>query len=136
MNRRTLIGGVAAASGAGVAAADPASPEAVVDRQLVAYNEGDIDAFVAAYAADAEIYRPLQGNALVMRGHEEIRAGYGPRFATPPGVRAEIRKRIALGDLVTDHEHLPLKDQAAVATYEVRGGLIRRVWLFGPYPAA
>jgi hypothetical protein len=133
MDRRTLLtaalGGVAASAGA-----PGEGPAVIVDRQLAAYNANDIDAFVATYAPDAEIFRPQQQAEPVMRGREAIRASYGPRFATPPGVRAEIRNRIVVGPLVTDQEHLPLKGQQAVAVYEVDGALIRRVWLFGPYP--
>lgn len=34
------------------------SAEAVVQRQLEAYNARDLEAFVAQYADDVELYRP------------------------------------------------------------------------------
>ncbi|MBF0650811.1 nuclear transport factor 2 family protein [Dysgonomonas sp. GY75] len=47
------------------------SPEAVVERQLAAYNARDIDAFIATYSQDIEIYNSK--GALIMQGHAGLR---------------------------------------------------------------
>ncbi|MNL71937.1 hypothetical protein D3C87_1971700 [compost metagenome] len=49
-----------------------ASPEAVVQRQLAAYNAKDLDAWLATYAEDAKQFE-LAGK-LLAAGHAELRA--------------------------------------------------------------
>lgn len=113
----------------------PASmqPEAVVQRQLEAYNARDVEAFLATYDPQAELFGfPSQPQA---RGHAALRAMYAALFARSPQLKATVDKRIVQGSFVIDRERvtgmpgLP-EGQAmeAVAIYEVVGGRIRRVW--------
>jgi len=112
-------------------AADPANqPEAVVQRQLEAYNAGDVDAFLATYDPDIELFNfPGERHT---QGLDAMRATYGKLFEANPGLHAEIRKRIVRGRYVIDHEAISGTAQGltfeAIAIYEVRGGQIRRVW--------
>jgi hypothetical protein len=109
----------------------PPSPETVVQRQVEAYNARDIEAFLSFYADDVVIRR-LPSGEIAWDGKEAMRARYATRFSENPDLFCTITKRIVHGDWVVDHELVTGdKDRPrvrAVATYEVRDGLIRNVW--------
>ena len=111
------------------------SAEAVVQRQLDAYNRRDLDGWLGTYAEDAQQFEfPA---TLLANGHAQIRARSAPRF-TEPNLHARLIKRSVMGNMVIDHEdvtrtfpegpgHIEL-----VCIYEVRDGLIRNAsFVFG-----
>lgn len=123
------------ATGANAAAPNP-DPEAIVQAQLDAYNAKDIDAFLATYAEDAQIFE--HPASLLASGSAQLRERYAARFKEP-NLHAVIVTRMVMGDIVIDHERVTrsfpegpgLLD--AVAIYEVRDGKIAKVWLIpGP----
>ena len=80
-----------------------ASPAAVVQRQLDAYNARDLDAWLATYHPDAEQFE-LHG-PLLARGREAIASRMRERFAEP-NLHAALLSRTVLGSLVVDHERV------------------------------
>jgi hypothetical protein len=100
-----------------------------VDRQVEAYNAGDVDAFAACYAEDLEIV-DAAGIELT-RGRAQLVEQYGQWFASNPELHAEIVSRIEIGAFVIDAERVsgtPEGDMQAVAIYRVdEAGLIDRV---------
>jgi hypothetical protein len=72
----------------------------------------------------------------VARGRDEIERVWGALFSRR-SVDFELLNRIALGDFITDHERVINRETGAIieaiATYEVRDGLIQRVWFFEPH---
>jgi hypothetical protein len=111
------------------------TPEEIVRQQLGAYNARDMEAFLATYADDVELYG-FPATALT-KGKEEMRKRYTPRFADPI-LHAIIVKRIVMGNVVVDHERvrvtLPEGPGVLEATviYEVRDGKIAKsTLLFG-----
>lgn len=116
---------------AGIRATASPTPEAVVQAQLQAYNARNIDAFLATYADDAQLFD--LPNVLLMRGTAQMRDRYAKLF-TDPLLHAEIVNRIVLGNTIIDHERvrLTLPDGPgmveAIAIYEVRDGKITAVW--------
>ena len=80
---------------------DAISAEAVVQRQLDAYNARDLDALVATYAPDARQY--VHPATLVASGHDEIRARLAPRLQEP-NLHAHLIQRAVMGNIVIDHE--------------------------------
>ena len=107
------------------------TPEAVVQAQLEAYNARDIDAFLATYAEDAQLFD--LPDKLVMRGTAQLRERYSKLFADER-LHAEIVNRITVGNTVVDHERVRLTlpegpgTVEAIAIYEVRDGKITTVW--------
>ena len=105
-----------------------------VQRQLDAFNRRDLADFLAAYAPEVVI-EDGAGNVL-MRGHDGMRAMYGPLFARSPDLHAAVVKRIAVGDHVIDEERTtgvnfpgyPAELHAAVI-YRLAGGKIGHVRL-------
>jgi len=106
-------------------------PEAVVQRQLEAYNACDLDALVAAYADDAELYE--HPHTLLARGSAQIRARLAPRLREP-NLRAHLVQRMVMGDMVVDQELITRTFPEGtgrlemIAIYEVREGRIARAW--------
>lgn len=125
-----LVGAVLAMTpGPALSAADaPATPEAIVDAQLEAYNRRDVEAFLAFYSDDAVLLR--HPDKVTQTGKAEMRTRYQRNFSNP-NVRAEIIKRVTFGRFVIDHERVtapPAKGELeAVAVYEVEEGKIVRV---------
>jgi hypothetical protein len=105
------------------------SPEAVVQRQLEAYNAHDIDAFMATYSPTIQLLEFPSGKVW-MEGQEAMRARYADLFLNrKPHV--DVAPRIVSGNFVIDNEkvNVPGNDEFfAVAIYEVVDGLIQRVW--------
>ena len=115
--------------------ASPAlSPEAaLVQRQLDAYNAHDLEAFIATYSPEIEIFDIANAAAPQMTGLEGMRAVYGEMFSTMPNLRCDLGNRIADGAFVIDHEICAMGEpgdppERAIAIYQVEEKLIRRVW--------
>ena len=110
------------------AQATASSPESVVDAQLAAYNNRDLEAFLSFYAEDAVLAK--HPDQVTQTGKAEIRTRYQRNFSNP-NVRAEVIKRVTFGRFVVDHERVtapPAKGELeAVAVYEVKDGKITRV---------
>ena len=104
------------------------SAEAVVERQLAAYNAKDLSAWLATYAEDARQYE-LAGK-LLASGHAELRARTEIRFAEPD-LHAHLLQRSVMGNVVIDHEVVTRNFPDGVGTvemvcvYVVRDGLIQ-----------
>jgi putative hydrolase of HD superfamily len=103
--------------------------EAVVQRQLDAYNARDVEAWLDTYAEDGEQYQ-LHG-PLLARGREALRNRIVQRFAEP-NLHAVLLRRLVMGDLVVDHERITRTFPEGPGTvemlcvYELAEGHIRR----------
>ena len=108
------------------------SPEAVVQAQVEAYNARNIEAFLATYADDAELFE--FPDKLIAKGSAQLRDRYVERFKEE-GLHAEIMKRIVLGNTVVDHErvHRMFPEGSgvleAIAIYQIENGKIAKAWL-------
>ena len=112
------------------------APEAVVQRQLDAFNARDLAALLAVYADDAELYEhPSKPIAL---GSAALRERFALRFQEP-NLHATLLNRIASGNTVIDHESVMRTFPEGpgqielVMIYEVKDGRIARAWsIAGP----
>jgi uncharacterized protein (TIGR02246 family) len=108
------------------------TPEAIVQRQVDAYNAHDLDSFVSFYSSDAAYVRHAD-NSVIFQGREAIREAYGALFQNQPAVHVAIANRIVLGRFVIDLEHITGRSDIAemwiAAIYEVSDDLIRKVWV-------
>ncbi len=104
--------------------------EAIVARQVDAYNAHDLEAFVATFHPTIEFIG--WPDHLRLQGHQALRERYGALWAAGPALEARILARIAVGRFVIDREqlvHHPDGDRAPlVVVYETVDGLIRRFW--------
>lgn len=115
--------------------ASVSGPEAVVQRQLDAYNARDIDALMATYADDAELMEhPAK---LLARGAKEVRERQAARLREP-NLHAALVNRMGMGNIVIDQEKVTRTFPEGtgrielIAMYEVRAGKIAKAWfIFG-----
>ena len=107
------------------------TPETIVQRQLEAYNDRNLNAFVACFSEDV-VVRELQDGEIIAEGRTAFRETYAPLFERCPDLHAKIVHRICKGDTVIDHENVTGMGNdemvEAVAIYQVRDSLIHRVW--------
>src|SRR3954466_128638 len=111
-------------------------PEAVVQCQLDAYNARDIEALIAAYSEDAELFE--HPSKLVGSGTAQLLERFTARFKEP-NLHARLQKRIVMGNYVIDHEVVTRTFPEGPGTlecvmiYEVRNGRIAKAWsMAGP----
>jgi len=107
-------------------------PREVVQAQVEAYNDHDLDGFLSCYADDAAIY-DLAGEQPAIRGQSDIRKTYAFLDHMPEGAGVEIIDRIISDSIVVDMERFVGAPEGvvmpdAVAVYEVRNGKIQNVW--------
>jgi hypothetical protein len=108
---------------------DP-TPEALVQRQVEAYNAHNLDAFVACYGAAIE-FRTLDGKVNPEKGLAPLRKGYEDLFGRFPKLRVTVLKRILQGSFVIDQERaegMGPQPVTVTAIYEISEGKIVRVW--------
>ena len=102
---------------------------AIVQKQLDAYNDQDLDAYVTFFAEDC-VVSGLNGTPSET-SREAIKARYAKAFAQFPQNRAILKNRIAVGNTVVDHERVIRapggEEFEIIAIYTFRDGLIARV---------
>jgi hypothetical protein len=110
---------------------DTTHAEAIVARQLDAYNARDIDAFMAAWHDDAEYFE--HPDRLLARGAADIRARHESRFKEPD-LHGKLIARISVANLVIDREVVTRNFPEGhgtvdvIAIYEIEGDRIARAW--------
>jgi len=100
----------------------------LADQQLLAYNAHNLEAFLAPYAEDVEVY-DLTTQKLQMKGKKAMREGYA--FLNSKGkLHCKLLNRIVQDNIVVDHEEITTDRGTfyGVAIYEVKDGKIARVW--------
>jgi hypothetical protein len=106
--------------------------EAVVQRQLEAYNARDLGRFLAEFADDIRLYR-LPATEPAISGKQAFGEFYARERFNRPALHAELLNRMVLGDKVIDHERISGgRDEpfeVAVA-YHVVDGRIAVMWAF------
>ena len=108
---------------------DPYAAITPVQRQLDAYNAGDLEGFLSAYADTVRIY--TYPDELLSQGKEAMRTNYGRMFDNLPDLHCRLVSRMTMGRQVVDHESvLVAPDQPpreVIAIYTVSDGLITEV---------
>ena len=100
----------------------------LVQQQLNAYNAHDLEAFLAPYADDVDIYS-LPGE-IISAGKEEMRNNY--MFLTnTPNIYCKLLNRITDSNMVVDHEEIwgfPGGPVHGIAIYVIEDGKISKVF--------
>ena len=103
--------------------------QAIVQRQMEAYNRRDADAFCSYFAPDA-VTRLYENDELLAAGIDDLRALYTRRFAENPNLQMTVQARMVLDNVVVDRELIRGFDGGitieAIAIHEVRNGKIVR----------
>jgi hypothetical protein len=97
-----------------------------VDAHVQAYNDRDLDRFIACYAPDCVI-EDARGT-VVARGHADLRARFGKVFDKSPDLHCEIVHRARIGEYVVDEERITGRfdggEQHGIVVSHVSGGVI------------
>ena len=118
------------------------TPVAVVREYVAAFNARELDAMVALVANDL-LWTSIADDSLaeVGRGAEAFQRLLAGYFRAVPSARSELLEVGATGPWVTTHERTRwdasasgVAGQSSVVVYEVRRGLIRRVWFYPALP--
>lgn len=100
-----------------------------VQRQLEAYNAGDIDAFMLNYSKNVKVWS-FPDLQLLFEGSDTMRARYAPMFADFPDLHAEVTQRTQQGSVVIDTEYVTGRGEpfTAIAMYRVKNEVIEEIW--------
>jgi uncharacterized protein (TIGR02246 family) len=105
--------------------------EALIQRQVEAYNAHDLDGFVACFADDA-VLTDLASGRVFASGRAQIREAYTATFERLPRAEVTIAARIGTGAIVVDVEHIQADGSHVVAVYRTAGDAITHLWLVPP----
>jgi len=107
-----------------------ATPRAVVQEQLDAYNTGDIDRFMAVFSSDIQLFQ-IGEPTPVAEGEKVVREIYANLFEKSPHLKSEVINRTIIGTKVIDYERITGRNGNEtplylVMIYEVENGKIVR----------
>ncbi|MEO6407036.1 MAG: amidohydrolase family protein [Ferruginibacter sp.] len=104
------------------------TPEMLAQQQLNAYNAHNLEAFLAPYADDVEVFE--FPSKLIMKGKAKMREEY-EFISTVPGLYCQLLNRIVEGNTVIDQEAVygfGKKPIHVIAMYIIEAGKIRKVY--------
>ena len=104
------------------------TPENIVQRQVNAYNLGNVEAFLETYSDDVEIY--AFPNTLEEKG-KEFKKGWKDLFKKYPKLHCEVLNRTTSLNTVIDHERIKYADgdyTEVIAIYKIENGKIAKVY--------
>jgi hypothetical protein len=139
-----LVLGATGASAQTVASVAPrdTNPIAVVRAYVAAFNAKNLDAMMARVSPEL-VWLNVTGDSTTIggRGVDAFRRLLDGYFREVPSSKSELMDVRATGPWVTTHERTRwnaptggVGGQASVVVYEVRGGLVRRVWFYPAEP--
>ena len=105
--------------------------EQIVQANLDAYNEGDIDTFISYFSKDIAMHNFNDGK-ITAQGLDAVRAIYEPYFKASPELYSTILKRTVFGNTIIDHESITGRYGSneileLVLIYEVHSNKINKV---------
>ena len=109
----------------------------IVQTQLVAYNNKDIELFLSQYKDSVKVFR--YPRILLYKGKETMRKNYEALFRDATDLHCTILNRTVLGNTIIDHERVSQFKASepfeAIAIYRIWDGLIEEVtFLFKNQP--
>lgn len=106
------------------------SVEQIVQQSVEAYNNRDIEPFMALFSSDVTFHN-FPDPAVTMQGLDTVRKFYTHLFHQSPKLHSTILRRIVFGNKVIDHERIVGRFGSPdalelVLIYEVENGKISR----------
>jgi len=101
----------------------------IVQQQLEAYNNRDIEAFSALFSEDAQVLQ-FPDNKILAQGKANVKELYKKLFDNSPTLHSELVNRTVLGNRVIDHEKITGRAGVDVlelaVVYEIEQGKISK----------
>jgi hypothetical protein len=110
---------------------DSLTAEMLIQKQLDLYNAKDLEAFLALFSDDIQMFE--HPSTLLVSGIDGVRERYSTRFKEP-NLYAALLKRVVMGNTVIDHEKITRTFPEGPGTlemimiYEVENQKIKRSW--------
>lgn len=108
------------------------TPEAVVIRQIDAWNRHDAAAFAETYADSVNLYQFPNTLLRAFTTRQQLQDFYGEMFRKNPALHAEVPGRLVLGNTVVLRETVTGRADGrvvqSVVTYKIREGKIAAVY--------
>jgi len=106
----------------------------IIDLQIQAYNEQDLEKFASFYHPDI-IISDITQNQIIVTGKEQLFSVYQNLFNKHPKNFVTVKNRIIADETVVDHEFVTGRDShpdglSAVVVYQLKNSLIFRVSIF------
>ncbi len=105
----------------------------IVQQQLDAYNDQDLEAFTVCYS-ETIVISDFPGNEanIKIKGIKELKTFYKDVFENSPQLQCHIANRIVFDNKVIDHEQIKGRKGTdglleVIAVYEIENELIERV---------
>lgn len=107
------------------------TPEEVVQKQLEAYNQRDIESFMAVIDPEIKVYDFATAKN-TMQGYDACKAFYSKLFNDSPNLHSTILTRTVFGNKVIDHESITGRNGndevlELVLIYEVENAKIHKI---------
>ncbi|MEZ4992518.1 MAG: amidohydrolase family protein [Saprospiraceae bacterium] len=106
------------------------TPEYLVQQQLNGYNARNIEAFLAPYSEEVELYN--FPDILIGKGKDNIRPNYQNMFNQIPELHCKLMNRTILGNTVIDQEYVTGFPNGnaleAIAIYKIENHKIAKVY--------
>ncbi len=105
--------------------------ELVVQKQLRAYNNRNIDEFMSVMSKDIMVH-DFANQKTIMKGYVACKDFYARLFENSPKLHSTILKRIVFGNTIIDHEEITGRNGhkgalEMVLIYEVKNGKIFKI---------
>lgn len=81
------------------------TPEEVVQKQLEAYNNRDINGFMSVIDQNVTMHNFSTGE-ITLEGYEACKKVYGALFVASPNLHSKILTRTVFKNMVIDHEYI------------------------------
>lgn len=119
-----------------VQAQAPLSPTQVVQLNLDAYNQRNIEGFMAWIDDKVQVVN-FQDQKITLTGKDNCKAFYQTLFEQSPQLHSTILSRMVLGNKVIDHERIVGRNGAAapvelILIYEVEHNKITKINVIRP----
>ena len=105
-------------------------PQQLIQQQVDAYNQRDLQAFTACFHQDIKLYNFGESEPY-LTGMDALAASYKEVFEQSPNLHATIDHRIVLGNTIIDHENVTGRKGKdfieVVVIYQVEGEKIKSV---------
>lgn len=99
----------------------------MITNSVRAYNEKDIDAYLACFSPDVEVYNAA--GVLMCKGKDKLRESFEVIFRNQPDARRKILERINSGNRIVEREQVAgingTPEASVTSVYEMENGLIR-----------
>ena len=107
----------------------------MIANSVKAYNEKDIEAYLACFSPDVEVYNAA--GVLMCQGKDKLRESFDALFRNQPNTRRKILERISSGNRIVERELVAgikgTPEASVTSVYELENGLIRTFYFVAEF---